>query len=495
LPADEGRDKLQFVQTLRGRVLLLVLVTATFLSAVSPAHGGSIGRAEANLREAKNLLAANPNPDSRIAGQVQGLLHHALEQIETKPGNIFAGGEERKKKIVACIQNAIDDLGKENPSKVVDDISTALDTIRDHSASEVSGSGGINETPATNAAGASPAAPPERTTPIVKLAAEQAQAVVLIKGDNAEGTGFLVKTGDGPVVVTNIHVISNNPNLQITASTGAPITILSYKGALDRDLAMIAIKDANYSYIPLATDVAATVETGDEVVTPGNSEGGEVMLNTGGKILGIGPQRVEFDNPIYHGNSGGPVFHTKSGSVIGVVTEAVKIDVSNGVDQASFQSRNSAIAGTMRYFGLRMDNVPGWEAYDWNRLQTETAFLDQFDKRSRCLDSYLNAPDDNKPEDIVYREDDKIMKANNDYFSHANGGDSSQRMDALREWQSDLANLVSADMEAIQNPNNFYAFDQLRAKDEIAYRNALKAELDGIGDDVSRIAGMARKNN
>jgi hypothetical protein len=139
--------------------------------------------------------------------------------------------------------------------------------------------------------------------------------------------------------------------------------------------------------------------------------------------------------------------------------------------------------------------VPGWEAYDWNRLQTETAFLDQFDKRSRCLDSYLNAPDDNKPEDIVYREDDKIMKANNDYFSHANGGDSSQRMDALREWQSDLANLVSADMEAIQNPNNFYAFDQLRAKDEIAYRNALKAELDGIGDDVSRIAGMARKNN
>ena len=165
--------------------------------------------------------------------------------------------------------------------------------------------------------------PEEHTAPTVKLTEDQARAVVLIKGDNAEGTGFLVKTPDGPMVVTNIHVISNNPNLQITTNTGMPITILSYKGATDRDMVMIAIKDGDFKYLDLATDISGTVQPGDEVVTPGNSEGGEVMLNTDGKVLGIGPDRVEFDNPIYHGNSGGPVFHVKSGKVIGVVTEAM----------------------------------------------------------------------------------------------------------------------------------------------------------------------------
>ena len=179
---------------------------------------------------------------------------------------------------------------------------------------------------------------PDHSLPTVKLTEDQASAVVLIKGDTAEGTGFLVKMPGGPVVVTNIHVISNNPNLKITTNTGALISIISYKGATDRDLAMIAIKDGGFKYLDLATDVSGTVQPGDEVITPGNSEGGEVMLNTDGKVLGIGPDRVEFDNPIYHGNSGGPVFHVKTGKVIGIVTEALKAELDQINNNASRES-------------------------------------------------------------------------------------------------------------------------------------------------------------
>ena len=342
-----------------------------------------------------------------------------------------------------------------------------------------------------------PTSPPvaDHPAPTVKLTEDQARAVVLIKGDNAEGTGFLIKTADGPTVVTNIHVISNNPHLKITTNTGAPITILSYTGAIDRDLAMIAVKDGDFKYLELATDISGTVQPGDEVVTPGNSEGGEVMLNTGGKVLGIGPERIEFDNPIYHGNSGGPVFHVKSGKVIGVVTEAIKVDVSDELDKASIANRNSAIGHSMRYFGLRVDSVPKWEVYDWNRFQNETAFLDQFDKRNRSLDSFLNAPNDNKPEDALWRDDEKIVKANNDFSDQASGAGSSQRMDAIRELYSDLDNIVGIDMDAIQNSNSFYSFDQQRAADKIAYRKALKTELDAAGNDVSRMGGMARKSD
>ncbi len=320
----------------------------------------------------------------------------------------------------------------------------------------------------------------EHNAPTVKLTEDQARAVVLIKGDNAEGTGFLVKMPEGPVVVTNIHVISNNPNLKITTNGGAPITIVSYKGATDRDMAMIAVKDDNFKYLDLATDVSSTAQPGDEVVTPGNSEGGEVMLNTGGKILGIGPDRIEFDNPIYHGNSGGPIFHVKSGKVIGVVTEAMKVDTSDALDKASFANRNSAIGHSMRYFGFRIDNVPSWEPYDWRHFQSETAFLDQFDQRSSCLDCYLNAPNDNKPEDTLWQKDGKIVKANSGYFEQANGGDIGQQVDAARLMWGEISDLANSDMEAIQNLDNFYSFDRQRAKDEIAYR---KGDQSRVGCD------------
>jgi hypothetical protein len=356
--------------------------------------------------------------------------------------------------------------------------------------------------PSTGAATASTAdeantAPPapDRTVPTVKLTEDQTRAVVLIKGDNAEGTGFLVKTADGPVVYTNIHVISNNPNLKITTSTGTPVTILGYKGATDRDLAMISIKDGDFKYLDLASDVSGTVQTGDEVVTPGNSEGGEVMLNTDGKVLGIGPDRIEFDNPIYHGNSGGPVFHVKSGKVIGIVTQGMKVDTTDAFDKASFANRNSAIAHTVRYFGFRLDNVPGWETYDWRRFQNETAFLDQFDQRSRCLDSFLNAPNDNKPEDLVWQSDPDIVKANSGFFEQANGADTSQQMDADRVMWGEISDLAATDMDAIQNPNNFYSFDRQRAADEAAYRKALKVELEKISTNVSQLGSLPRTNN
>jgi hypothetical protein len=213
-------------------------------------------------------------------------------------------------------------------------------------------------------------------------------------------------------------------------------------------------------------------------------------------VLGIGPDRVEFDNPIYHGNSGGPVFHVKSGKVIGIVTEAMKVLNSDDLDKASFANQNSAISGSMRYFGFRLDNVPKWEAYDWRLFQNETAFLEQFDKRNRCLDCYINAPDDDKPEDTLWQEDPKIMKANGSCLEQSSGdADASQKMDAKRIMWAEMSDIAGIDMETIQNLNSFYSFDQLRARDEIAYRKALKTELDQINNNVSREGALPRTND
>ncbi len=342
--------------------------------------------------------------------------------------------------------------------------------------------------PATNSAQASPVAG--------ALTGDQAHAVVVIKGDYMEGTGFLVKTADGPAVVTNLHVISANPNVKILTTTGAQVKTLALKGASDRDLAMFLIQDDHYTYLDLATDIKDTVQPDDEVITPGNSEGGEVVLNTKGKVLGIGPEKIEFDNPIYHGNSGGPVFHTKSGKVLAVVTQAMKVKTSDDLDKASFENKNSAITGPMRYFGLRLDTVPKWETYDWNRFLAETTFLKDFHEKSRCLDSFMNgaayekarlasADENGPPNSRYYLRNEKIEAARDNCHKRSVDADTSQRLEASRELVMDLENIAGADMADIQNPANFYSFDLLRAKQEIGYRNALRKEIDTYGNKLS----------
>jgi V8-like Glu-specific endopeptidase len=329
---------------------------------------------------------------------------------------------------------------------------------------------------------------------------DEARAIVLITGDNAEGTGFMIKTPDGPAVVTNIHVIANNPNLKVTTNSGAAVTILSAKAASDRDLAMLMIQDNGYNYLDFSTDISKSVQPGDDVLTPGNSQGGEVMLNTTGTILGIGPERIEFSNPIYHGNSGGPVFHLKTGKVLGVVTEAMKVDLSDELDKTSFASRNSAISGSMRYFGLRLDTVSEWIPIDDNRFKIESIFLDQFDHENRALDSYLNssgssADSANNSQAAPYQSDEKIMKANDRFEQMVSDADSGQRLEALKGLLFDLQGIADTDVDQITNMDNFYSFDRDRARDELDYRNALKAELNDFGNNLDRLGSLPRSNN
>ena len=115
------------------------------------------------------------------------------------------------------------------------------------------------------------------------------------------------------------------PNVKILTTTGAQIKILALKGASDRDLAMFLIQDDHYTYLNPATDIKDTVLPDDEVITPGNSEGGEVMLKHQGKGARHRPGKSSSTIPIYHGNSGDPVFHTKSGKVLAVVTQGMKV--------------------------------------------------------------------------------------------------------------------------------------------------------------------------
>jgi hypothetical protein len=220
------------------------------------------------------------------------------------------------------------------------------------------------------------------------------------------------------------------------------------------------------------------------------------MLDTRGEVRGIGPLLVEMSNPFFHGNSGGPVVHLKSGRVLAAVEGASKVTPTDSLDTASLASHDSAITGSMRYFGVRVDNVPSWVAYDWPQFLNETTYISNFHDLSRCLDAFMNGAayerahvaslDENgHPPVRYYLKNAKLVEIQQNFHQMATDADTSQRMDAAREMVMDLQGLANTDLDAMQNPNNFYPFNQVRAKEEVAYRKFLLKELDNAGDKIS----------
>jgi S1-C subfamily serine protease len=195
------------------------------------------------------------------------------------------------------------------------------------------------------------------------------RAVVVIKGDVAEGTGFLVKTASGPVVITNLHVIFANTNWHILTSTGEEIKTTALYGASDRDLAMFTIQDNNYHYLTLAADVSNSASRDDPVVTPGNSEGGEVILDTPGKVLGIGPERVEISNPVYHGNSGGPIVDKNGDLVLHLIQQGASDEM---LEEARVAVLDCKKFGEEDMPGI--ENPANFYSFEWKRAKEETVY-------------------------------------------------------------------------------------------------------------------------
>jgi hypothetical protein len=341
---------------------------------------------------------------------------------------------------------------------------------------------------------ASPTPTPTPTPLPTQLSPAQQHALVTVKGDRAQGTGFLLETSSGPVVVTTFHLIANNPNLALLSADGTELKMTTLRGATDRDLVMIGVEDKADAPLEAATDMGNEVQPGDAVLT---SASGTDPSSTGvTQVKALLPASLDLGDFPDHGDVGGPVIEARSGKVIAVVDAIPRVAASTDLDKAPFATRDAASAHSMSYFGLRLDTAAGWETYDPNRLALETAFLDAFHQRSRCLDSYLNGRNkDNRPLAKFYQNDDKIKTAIGNFVQRSAGGDASQVNESLRSLLFELGTVADIDLDQIQQPANFYTFDQQRAQDEIAYRQAIKTEIDFYGNNLNRFAVVARRNN
>ena len=183
------------------------------------------------------------------------------------------------------------------------------------------------------------------------LDASTLQAMVIVEGDEGRGSGFVVKMGDKTYLVTNSHVVRGNRNVKFKNLSNAEIATGPLEIADQADAVRAAV-----------TGVAGALELepqldkiniGDEVIVAGNAEGAGVVREIPGKVVGIGPDRIEVDAPFVPGNSGSPILLKSTGKVIGVATY-MKIPRERTGGKSPFSLNE------VRRFGYRLDTVAKW---------------------------------------------------------------------------------------------------------------------------------------
>jgi len=235
-----------------------------------------------------------------------------------------------------------------------------------------------NTTTAASASSTSTAnSPPARRKPQATVQ-DFLKAMVIIKGELGQGSGFIVRKNDQLCIVTNQHVLSGNSNFTITGVDGTKYpTNGALFGAVGYDVAMLRIPEAK-NFISVDDYSAAGAAIDDSVVVLGNAEGGGVVTKITGKLLGVGPELIEVNAKFVQGNSGSPIVDNSTHTVVGIATYAMK-------NYTPDELQRAANTPPLRWFGYRLDTIKEWQELDWKRFNAEGDRLAAVEQRTESF--------------------------------------------------------------------------------------------------------------
>ncbi|MBS1370909.1 MAG: trypsin-like peptidase domain-containing protein [Lentisphaeria bacterium] len=190
---------------------------------------------------------------------------------------------------------------------------------------------------------------------------------LIVRSPGGNGSAFLTRLWDQPVIVTNAHVYLEMRNPEVVDVNGKVYKITEVLGSKTRDLAILAYEGSENEKNELLKVVGDVnrVPKDAPVEVCGNSLGGGVFVTQQGRLLAVGPDRVEFDAPAVQGNSGGPVMLSESGEVVGVVTSHRLVSLADPAwrDTQFLEDRRARglLGGksniAVRRFATRIDNL------------------------------------------------------------------------------------------------------------------------------------------
>lgn len=215
------------------------------------------------------------------------------------------------------------------------------------------------------------------------LDASALQAMVIVDGEEGRGSGFVVKMGDKTFLVTNSHVVRGNRNVKFKNLRNAELTT----GPLEIADQVDAVR-AQVSGVAEVLELEPKIEKikiGDEVVVAGNSEGAGVVREIPGKVVGIGPDRIEVDAEFVPGNSGSPILLKSTGKVIGIATYVF-------VPRGRTGTKSPFSLNEVRRFGYRLDTVGKWVApAGKDRLVQEGVKLAEMEALHKAITSVIES--------------------------------------------------------------------------------------------------------
>jgi hypothetical protein len=249
--------------------------------------------------------------------------------------------------------------------------------------------------PAPPSASATTAPPPAATTPpasvpspvsatrlpmsgartAAQLVNDYRNGLVFFEGKDGKGSGFITDYKGQKFLLSNAHVLAGIKGAIFKLLDRAPIKIGTGSVAVGHDIIALGVI-AGGTAIPMIEAVDKEVLIGDPVVVLGNAEGAGVITPLEGRIIGIGPDRIEVDAPFVPGNSGSPIIHLPTGKVVGIATYMLVKKI-------------GAREEKVRRFGWRLDSVAQWQTIDWNRFYTEADAMNGIERTTRDLINLL----------------------------------------------------------------------------------------------------------
>ena len=191
------------------------------------------------------------------------------------------------------------------------------------------------------------------------------------KGTGGAGSGFVCSFRGKPALFTNIHVVAGMRAPQFTRLDKSNVsTVGAPASAVGHDILHYTLSAGTLTpKLIVAERLEGIAAIGDDVFVLGNSEGARVITPLSGKIVGIGPELVEVTAEFVPGNSGSPIIHAKSGTVIGIATY-LRIRDKKWLSEGNAEAK-------IRRFGYRLDSVKNWQPVDWAGFAKDRAELEK----------------------------------------------------------------------------------------------------------------------
>lgn len=205
-----------------------------------------------------------------------------------------------------------------------------------------------------------PATPPKASFKAVR------SALVLVQSGQMSGSGFIVTIDGKLYVLTNAHVLDNVQSVSLRNLTGDKLKYTKIEFANNQDLVRIHLSPSEVKVQPL-TFADDTPTVGETVVVHGNSQGSDVITELTGRVLGVGPSKIEVDAEFVQGNSGSPILNA-DGKVLAVATYVTQ--TSKDLDWVA----NNTRFAEPRRFGIIPQDVK-WVSIDGRKLRPQLTLL------------------------------------------------------------------------------------------------------------------------